>query len=32
LAQYVTTFRKIAAERAVFFSMYADYEDVPLKI
>ncbi len=30
LAQYVTTFRKIAAERAVFFSIYANYEDVPL--
>ena len=25
-----TTFRKIAAERAVFFSIYAIYEDVPL--
>jgi len=30
LAQYVTMFRKIAAERAVFFSMYANYEDIPL--
>jgi len=30
LAQYGATLRKIAAERAVFFSIYANYEDVPL--